>query len=152
MPSIGWLVWRLAVKWRAGLDRALTPVGLTSAQYGLLASLHGLSSGGRQPSQRELADFSGLEPMFVSKLIRALERDGLVARASNPADSRAFALTLTERGVAAVSKARAIVVELEQRRLAVLGEPDSKRRAALQEALLMLLDHTDAIEGKDRDQ
>lgn len=148
MPSVGWLVWRLAVKWRAGLDRALAPVGLTSAQYALLASLHGLSRGGRQPSQRELADFSGLEPMFVSKLIRALERDGLVTRASNPADSRAFALTLTERGVEAVAKGRAIVTELEQRRLAVLSEPGRERRAALQEALLMLLNHTDATEGK----
>jgi DNA-binding MarR family transcriptional regulator len=146
VPSVGYLVWRLAVKWRAGLDRALTPVGLTSAQYALLASLSELSSRGARPSQRELADFSGLAPMFVSKLVRALERNGLVTRDSRPADSRAVALTLTKRGAEAVRQGRAIVVELEQRRLAVLGE----RRADLAQALMTLLEHTDAIEGKDR--
>lgn len=139
VPSMGYLVWRLAVKWRAELDRALVPFGLTSAQYGLLASLHGLSRLGGPPSQRQLAEFSGLEPMFVSKLARALERAGLVERAVSSTDPRALALTLTRRGDEAVAGGRAIVSELEERRLAVLGGPDSERSAALQEVLLMLL-------------
>jgi DNA-binding MarR family transcriptional regulator len=142
VPSTGYLVWRLAVKWRAELDRALAPLGLTSAQYGLLASLHGLSRMGGQPSQRHLAEFSGLEPMFVSKLARALERGGLVERAVSASDPRARALTLTTRGAEVVAKGRTIVSRLEERRLTVLGGADSERSAALQDTLLALLHGT----------
>lgn len=138
-PSTGYLIWHLSVKWRAAMDRGLAPLGLTSAQYGLLASLYGLSQGGARPSQRELADFSGLEPMFVSKLARALERNGLVERAPNPADTRAVRLRVTERGAEVVAEARAKVVELEDQRLAPLGGRSSKHSAELRDTLLALL-------------
>src|SRR5437899_4819570 len=97
-PTTGYLVWRLLLKWRTMIDRELAPLELTHAQYSLLASLYGLSRGGLRPSQRELADFSGLEPVYVSKLVRAMERSGLVDRDPNPADPRAVQLRLTERG------------------------------------------------------
>lgn len=146
-PSLGHLVWRLAVKWRAGLDRALKPLGLTSAQYGVLASLRGLSRSGVRPSQRELADFVGLEPMFVSTLARALERRGLVERRTSGDDPRALRLALTARGVEVVTAARRIVVELEARRLAALGGRGSTEAAALEDALLTLLRHAPDSEG-----
>lgn len=144
-PSTGYLVWRLAVKWRTGLDRALAPLGLTSAQYSLLASLHGLSRSGAAPSQRELADFSGLEPMFVSKLARALEQAGLVERATNPADPRARQLTLTRQGTQVVAAARKVVLRLERHRLAALGGTDSELSVQLRDTLRTLLQHPEEI-------
>jgi hypothetical protein len=72
-------------------------------------------------------------------------RRGLITRKDNPNDTRAFALTLTDRGKQVVAQGSAIVGVLERRRLAVLGAPGSKRPAALKEALLLLLeDETDA--------
>jgi DNA-binding MarR family transcriptional regulator len=143
-PSLGYLVWHLTLRWRAELDRSLAPLGLTSAQYAVLASLYGLSQGGARPSQRELADFAGLEPMHVSKLVRALQRAGLVARAGNPTDTRAVQLSVTDRGVQVVTAARAKVLELEEQRLAPLGGRGSQQSAQLREALLVLLRHTQA--------
>jgi DNA-binding MarR family transcriptional regulator len=143
-PSTGFLIWHLSMKWRAGLDRQLAPLGLTSAQYALLASLHALSQDGTRPSQRELADFSSLEPMFVSKLVRALERAGLVARTPNPADSRAVLLGVTPEGVRTVEAARTEVVRLEEQRLAPLGGRASEQSIALREALHLLLRDADA--------
>jgi DNA-binding MarR family transcriptional regulator len=143
-PSMGYLVWHLTLRWRAELDRALAPLGLTSAQYAVLASLYGLSQGGARPNQRELADFAGLEPMHVSKLTRALERGGLVARAGNPTDTRAVQLSVTDRGVQVVTAARATVLQLEEQRLAPLGGRQSQQSADLREALLLLLRHTEA--------
>jgi DNA-binding MarR family transcriptional regulator len=143
-PSMGYLVWHLTLRWRAELDRALAPLGLTSAQYAVLASLYGLSQRGARPSQRELADFAGLEPMHTSKLVRALQRAGLVARAGNPADTRAVQLSVTDRGVQVVTAARAMVLELEEQRLAPLGGRGSPQSAQLREALLVLLRHTQA--------
>jgi DNA-binding MarR family transcriptional regulator len=143
-PSTGYLIWHVSTRWRAALDRQLAPLGLTSAQYALLAPLYAISRGGRRPSQRELADFSGLDPMYVSKLVRALERAGMAERAPNPADSRAVLIGITGEGERTLGAARAEVVRLEEQRLAVLGGPASARSAALRETLELLLDDTDA--------
>ncbi|MEU8034485.1 MarR family transcriptional regulator, partial [Streptomyces sp. NPDC049099] len=79
-PTPGFLVWRLANKWRVAVDRAVAPLGLTHAQYSLVASLHGMQRLGERPSQRQLADHIGLEALYVSKLARALESAGLIER------------------------------------------------------------------------
>jgi hypothetical protein len=83
----------------------------------VLASLRGLSRGGARPSQRNLADFAGLEPMHMSKLVRALECAG------NPSDTRAVQLSLTNRGVQVVTAGRAKVLQLEEQRLAPSAAP-----------------------------
>ena len=72
-PPGGYLLWHLSLRWRVAMDRALSPLGLTHAQYAVVASLYSMERGGTKPSQRQLADFSGLEPMYVSRLARALE-------------------------------------------------------------------------------
>jgi DNA-binding MarR family transcriptional regulator len=150
-PSTGFLIWHLSMRWRAGLDRRLAPLGLTSAQYAVLASLYALAQDGTRPSQRELADFSGLEAMYVSKLVRVLERAGLVERTSNPADTRAVLLGVTAEGAGAVKAARAEVASLEEQRLAPLGGRASERSAALREALQVLLRGTDTPTRNERE-
>jgi MarR family transcriptional regulator, organic hydroperoxide resistance regulator len=97
-PTPGFLVWRLSMKWRAAVDRATAPLGLSHAHYSLLGSLLSMQSSGRMPSQRELADYCGLEPLYVSKLARALDQAGLISRVPHPADTRAVQLSLTDRG------------------------------------------------------
>src|ERR1700724_3258521 len=78
--TTGALLWRLSMKWRTAVDRAVAPLGLTHAQYVVLASLYGLSRRGTRPSQRELADFTGLEPVYVSRIAKALESNGMIHR------------------------------------------------------------------------
>jgi DNA-binding MarR family transcriptional regulator len=82
--------------------------------------------------------------MHVSKLIRALERAGLVQRAGNPHDTRAVQLQVTARGVEVVTAAREKVIELEDRRLAPLGGRRSEQSVALRDTLLRLLRHAEA--------
>ena len=52
--TIGYVVWRLAMRLRVSMDRALAPLGLTHAQYSLIASLHGLRAS-EAPTQKQLA-------------------------------------------------------------------------------------------------
>jgi len=137
--TTGALVWRLAMRWRVALDRAVAPLGLTQAQYTVLASLRGLVLGGETPSQRRLAELAGLEPIYVSKLVAALERAGLVERHRDPADARAVRLSLTERGVTVVDEAIDVVRALHHELTAPLGGPDSPRTRALRSALQTLL-------------
>jgi DNA-binding MarR family transcriptional regulator len=138
-PTTGYLLWRVATKWRAAVDRAVSHLGLTHAQYSLLASLYGVSRAGRTPSQRELADITGLEPIFVSKLARALESGGLVARDAHPGDTRAVQLRLTDRGTAVVREAVAVVAALQDELTASIGGTAGRRNRELAEMLADLL-------------
>jgi DNA-binding MarR family transcriptional regulator len=137
--TTGALVWRLAMRWRVALDRAVAPLGLTQPQYTVLASLRGLTVDGEEPSQRRLADATGLEPIYVSKLVAALERAGLIARRRDPADARVVRLTLTARGIAVVDEAVAVVRRLHHELTAPLGGPGSARTRELRAALRLLL-------------
>ncbi len=139
----GFLVWRLSMAWRAAVDRALAPLGVTHAQYAVLASLYGMLHAGRQPSQRQLADHTGLDAIYISKLVRALERDGLLERAEHPSDTRAVALSLTARGRDTAEHAIAVVHDLQEQLTAPLGGTRSKRTRALLRDLRSLLDTVD---------
>lgn len=136
----GYLVWRLANKWRVAVDRALAPLGLTHAQYVFLASLFGMAREGRLPSQRELADETGLEALYVSKLARGLDADGLIQRTRDTVDTRTVRLTLTDRGREVVEPAIAEVAVLLDRLLAPLGGRDGERTSAFVRDLALLLD------------
>ncbi|MEV6825690.1 MarR family transcriptional regulator [Amycolatopsis sp. NPDC051102] len=140
MSTPGHLVWRLSTKWRVAVDRALAPIGLTHAQYVFLSSLFGLERAGESPSQRELADHTGLEALYVSKLARTLDADGLVERTRDPADTRTVRLKLTPRGREVTEPAIATVAALLDRLLAPLGGRDGDRTAALARELTILLD------------
>ena len=140
MSTPGHLIWRLSTKWRVAVDRALAPQGLTHAQYVFLASLFGLERAGTAPSQRELADHTGLEALYVSKLARSLDADGLVERTRDAADTRTIRLALTRRGREVVEPAIATVAALLDRLLAPLGGRDGERTAALTRELTLLLD------------
>jgi DNA-binding MarR family transcriptional regulator len=146
-PTIGYLVWRLAMRWQTACDRVVAPMGLTQAQYSLLASLYGFTLSGARPSQRELADYTGLDPIFVSKLARALESRGLLRRDVHPSDSRAVQLTLTEDGVSAIVPAVAAVRELQEEITAPLGGTRAARTAEFADALRILLSAADAPGG-----
>ncbi|MBQ1088453.1 MarR family winged helix-turn-helix transcriptional regulator [Streptomyces sp. B93] len=136
----GFLVWRLSMKWRVAVDRAVAPLGLTHAQYALVASLHGMHRAGERPSQRRLADHTGLEPLYVSKLARALEAAGLLERTRDPHDPRAVQLALTEEGRQVTRRAIRVVHGLLQQLLAPLGGLDGPRAKEFTRDLATLLD------------
>ncbi|MFD5594124.1 MarR family winged helix-turn-helix transcriptional regulator [Streptomyces griseorubiginosus] len=136
----GFLVWRLSMKWRVAVDRATAPLGLTHAQYSLMASLYGMQRGGERPSQRRLADHTGLEPLYVSKLARSLESAGLLERTRDPRDPRAVQLALTEEGRERTGRAIEVVQGLLEQLLAPLGGLDSARTREFKRELATLLD------------
>jgi DNA-binding MarR family transcriptional regulator len=140
--ATGRLLWQVTLRWRAAVDRAVAPLGLTHAQYSLIGSLYGLTRQGRTPSQRELADSAGLEQIYVSKLIRGLADAGLVTRSENPADSRARQLSLTAKGVEVTEAAVGVVHALQRELTAPLGGPSGPRNRALISTLRTLLGGT----------
>jgi DNA-binding MarR family transcriptional regulator len=138
--NVGFMIWRLSMAWRAAMDRALEPMGLTQAQYAVLAPLYGMSRSGRRPSQRELADLTGLDAVYISKLVRALERAGFVERSASAADTRAVELSLTEQGATTVRQATKAVFQLRDQLTKPLGGNDGTRTGELAGMLRELLD------------
>jgi DNA-binding MarR family transcriptional regulator len=137
--ATGRLLWQVTMKWRTAGDRALSPLGLTHIQYVILASLYGLSLRGARPSQRELAESAGLEPVYASKIIRALEQAGLLSRTEDPADSRAVQLTLTDHGAQLTAKAIAIIGQLYEELTASIGGTSGAQNRGLVRTLRSLL-------------
>lgn len=83
--------------------------------------------------------------MYVSKLARGLEGDGLLERADDPSDTRAVRLALTERGEETVRAARLVVVGIDEWLLEPLGGRDSDRSRRLTEDLLALVRRLDEV-------
>ncbi|MBV8716977.1 MAG: MarR family transcriptional regulator [Chloroflexi bacterium] len=137
--TTGSLVWRLSMKWRAAVDRTVAPFGLTHAQYVLLATLYGLWLQGLRPSQRELADATGLEPVYISRLARALEDGGLIQRAASLQDPRAVEMSLTSQGEEIVIPAIAAVRQLHDELLEAIGGPRSLETRRFRTSLRALL-------------
>ncbi|MEU0007766.1 MarR family transcriptional regulator [Streptomyces sp. NPDC006314] len=75
---------------------------LESAAYGLLIRLDEL--GGQRAT--ELAAYIGVGKATMSRQLRALEDLGLIARQPDPADGRAWLVTLTDEGRGRVGKVR----------------------------------------------
>lgn len=142
--TTGSLVWRLAMRWRNEVDRAIAPLGLTHAQYSALASLHSLSLQGIAPSQKQLSDYTGLQAIYISKLVRVLETAGYLLRTAHSTDSRAVALELSETGLKIIVEARQIVKALDGRLTQPLGGPGGERTRLLAVALRELIDPSQA--------
>lgn len=141
----GYLIWHLSTKWRVAVDRTLYRFGLTHAHYLVLGSLAEFSRDGAKPNQRELADFAGLEVVYVSKLVRSLEHSGLLRRGDHPDDPRAFQLELTAQGADVVDQAAAVMGGLYDQLLRPIGGQTGKRYRALMQTLEALLDEAEAF-------
>lgn len=145
--TLGSLVWQLSTRWRVEADRSLAPLGLTQAQYSLLAALSTLRRKGGEPSQQALAQALGLSAIYVSKLLRALEGAGLVTRLPDPGDARARRLSLTPLGENRLTAARRTVAALDRQLTEPLGEAGGGAAQAFRIMLRSLLAHHAQIAG-----
>jgi len=94
----GFLLWHATLRWQRAAAAALEPLGLTHTQFRLLASVMWLEEHSGPPSQRELADHTGIDVMMTSQVARALEASGLLSRRPDATDSRVRRLRCTPRG------------------------------------------------------
>lgn len=108
--SPGFLLWRATNRWQRTIVAALAPLELTHVQFVLLAGVWWLAREGPvAPSQRELADHAGTDPMMTSQVLRALEARGHVLRTPDPGDRRTRRLTPTPAGASLAAEAVGIV-------------------------------------------
>ncbi|MFZ3572547.1 MarR family winged helix-turn-helix transcriptional regulator [Streptomyces sp. BH097] len=101
----GFLLWRVTLRWQRAVGAVLRPLGLTHPQFVVLASTWWLGRGGQPPSQRELAEHTGMDAMTASQVARALEAKDLIRREQDARDTRIKRLHVTGEGVTVAQKA-----------------------------------------------
>jgi len=93
------------VKTRRIAERALSPAGLTYAQFGVLVAV-----GERDArTQHELAERLETDSNTVMVVCNSLERKGLVSRAADPRDRRVRRVSMTIQGRRVLVQARGII-------------------------------------------
>ena len=102
-------------------DRCLAPAGLRVTQFSLLARLHRLGP----RTVGELAADLVLDRTTLTRNLRPLERDGLVAAVADPGDRRRHALSLTEAGAGRLRAAWALWAEAQARFERAYGGPEA---------------------------
>lgn len=138
-PSgICYLIGRLDHALNRRIRDALTPLGLSVAQYTALSFLESQS----QISNAQLAERSLISPQSANEMIKQMEKKGWVEREPDPSHGRIVRLSLTAAGQAMLDSAHEQVARLETGMLAKLS---AAQRNTLQQNLRQVLHALSAI-------
>lgn len=127
--SFGFLLYDAARLLRRDFDRRARSLGLTRAQWSVLAHLK-RNEGSKQAA---VADTLELEPITLVRLLDRLEAAGWVERRADPNDRRARRLFLTEKARPVLEQLMALAAET--RAVALAGFSEAEREVLI-EALI----------------
>lgn len=106
--ATGYLLLRLGGLVRDRVEGELRSWGVTGKELRVMSFAHG-----REASQRDLCELSGLDRTTMVAVIDKLERLGYARRARSEADRRKQLVLLTDRGRRAVEEAVTRMTEVE---------------------------------------
>lgn len=109
---IGFLVHDVSRMRRTVYDQVMRPLGVTRAQWWVLANLSRRPSGGM--TQTELAQLLDVGRVTVGGLIDRLEASGHVERRFDPEDRRLRRIFITRRGDQVLEKMQAVADDLHR--------------------------------------
>ena len=112
--STGLLFIRTYHKWHGLIKNKLRTIDLTHPQFVVLTTLAALLCQQEWVSQPDIAQFSDMDVMTVSQIIRLLVKKGLIMREVHPKDSRANIILLTDTGLQKVNHALPLVEGIDQ--------------------------------------
>ena len=112
---------------RKAFDRLAVGLGVTRAQWKVLFKLT------RMPGLRqvELADMLDLEPITLCRIVDRLEDAGLVERARDPEDRRAWRLHVTAQAQPLMEKLQAVGSQLVAQAFAGIDPKDIENTRAV---------------------
>jgi DNA-binding MarR family transcriptional regulator len=108
-------------------EEDLAPLGITPREYSVLAVLADQSP----LTQTRIAEILGFDRTTILKLGAGLERKGLVVRAHDEHDRRAYAVGLTPSGDRLRGRAQTLLLKCEERFLAPLPADQQDQLHAL---------------------
>jgi DNA-binding MarR family transcriptional regulator len=121
--EVGYLVKRVQLALRTGLDSTLASQDLTTAQYAVL--YHLAHSPGA--SNAELARLSFVTPQTMIRLVRGLERKQFLVRRPSPHDPHTLEARLTKAGTRVLRIAQRQVDAVHDRMLGKLSRGECEQ-------------------------
>lgn len=109
-PRTLYLIKQVQYKTYVRLEDALQPLGITSAQFRIMATLRERS----KKSSAELSRMYGVKPQTMIKQIAMLEERELVERSVSRKNKRVLEISLTHEGERILTEANARAVALER--------------------------------------
>jgi len=125
--SSGFLLWQVTTLWQREIKTALEEVSLSHSGFVLLASLLWFKEQELVVTQTTLIEHTKLDKMTVSKSLKKLEKEDLVLRAENEADTRAKTIILTDDGESLAMKSVMIVEEVDKRFFSIFSQQEKKQ-------------------------
>ena len=122
-PSLGFLLYDAARLMRRDFDRRAKVLGLTRAQWSVLAHLR-RNEGSNQAS---IADHLDVEPITLVRLLDRLEEAGWIERRVDAKDRRARLIYLTEKTHPILAKMQELGGETRDLMMAGIPEPEQAR-------------------------
>ena len=104
----GWLLRAAHMRSRAAANEALRTQDVDLRHVGVLATLRAAGP----MTQRQLSEAIELDRSSMVYVIDRLEELGLVQRLPSPSDRRAYAVTITDQGLARLEAAAAVATEV----------------------------------------
>jgi DNA-binding MarR family transcriptional regulator len=117
----GFVIWQVSMLWQRKLKAALDTLDITHAQFLLLAALDFLSTQKNIVSQQDLARHCRIDKMMTSKILRTMQKKGLLTRKKNKMDTRSKTLVLSDGGNDTLTKALKMVDKVDTDFLLPLG-------------------------------
>ena len=96
--DLGFLLWHTNLIWQRKLNRALDRIGLTHTQFAILSALKSLLKLSDSVTQKAIAQRSNTDTMMVSKVLRTLQKKGLIERREHETDTRSKCVFFTQSG------------------------------------------------------
>lgn len=127
MEPLAWDIGETAHALRRAFDRRAAELGITRAQWRVLARLD------LQPGQRqvELAERMDIEPITLCRIVDKLEEAGLVERRRDKTDRRAWQLYLCKGAAPLVAKLHALADSFSAEIFGTLDPAEIERARAL---------------------
>ncbi|MGE8655849.1 MAG: MarR family winged helix-turn-helix transcriptional regulator [Achromobacter sp.] len=137
---------RLARAYHASTNGFERFTGMASTRWRLLFLVH--SKG--VCTQKDLTQQIGVDPGSITRQIKLLDQDGLVARSAHPQDNRLTEVRLTAKGLATVERVRAQRAVFLQEMMKGCSAKEIDAFLVVLDRIAINLDHPDILKVLDR--
>ncbi len=143
IESSAFLLARLGMESRRKFTELVEPLGLSWQGQNVITALYALTKNGTV-SQKQLADFVGIDPRNLVSVIDVLEHLSMLKRMPNLTDRRGYRIQLTVQGEAMARQTEEFRTKLEKNMLASLSTDEKN---VLHVLLKKLWEHSDSSQG-----
>jgi MarR family transcriptional regulator, multiple antibiotic resistance protein MarR len=130
--TLAYLLRNLSVEVDAKLTEALSPFGLSAAQWRVLSAV----DSGKASSPAEISSLQDIDSGSTSRMVRRLELAGLIEREKHPEDRRAVRLRTSEKAAAVLPKASSVAEAFYRKMVSDMAPYEIEHLRALLQRLL----------------